>query len=352
VNASTEDYTVIILPDSVAPVAGFKADLTTTCSGTVQLRDTSWASPTAWQWSFGDGTTSLLQHPQHTYATTGTYTVSLQVQNRYGSNTAVRSGYVTVAALGTGPRPASCLPTPGTTGFYRGIGSLSIGALSSYSQGVNAPGYKDETCAIAPISLTRGVAYPVAVASAAAAGVGSDGFYNVYLWLDLNDDGAFDFTNELVGSTGPYGISQNGTLTIPMTTVLNRPLRLRVQYISRYPYNISSVIPEPCHRDEDVGQIRDFTVIATGPLAANVPLGSLAKVSVYPNPTDGHVSIRGPFLKAVEAELKTAIGQCVLRTSLNPAADGSLQLNLEAMPPGVYLLRLAGMMQAIRLIVR
>ena len=34
-----------------------------------------------WNWDFGDGTTSTLQHPTHTYSSVGTYTVTLKVKN-------------------------------------------------------------------------------------------------------------------------------------------------------------------------------------------------------------------------------------------------------------------------------
>lgn len=43
----------------------------------VQFTDTSTGSPSTWLWNFGDGGTSTLQNPQHTYNTPGIYTVSL-----------------------------------------------------------------------------------------------------------------------------------------------------------------------------------------------------------------------------------------------------------------------------------
>ncbi len=46
--------------------------------------DTSTNVPTSWAWDFGDGATSALQNPTHTYAAAGTYTVSLAVHNDGG----------------------------------------------------------------------------------------------------------------------------------------------------------------------------------------------------------------------------------------------------------------------------
>ncbi len=64
--------------------------------------DSSTGSPTSWSWDFGDGGTSTLQSPQHTYAAAGTYTVSLTVSNGTASDTLTRTGYVVVSAPGGG----------------------------------------------------------------------------------------------------------------------------------------------------------------------------------------------------------------------------------------------------------
>ena len=53
-------------------------------------------------WSFGDGGTSTLQNPSHTYTAAGTYTVSLTATNAQGSDTATKTNYITVTEPGTG----------------------------------------------------------------------------------------------------------------------------------------------------------------------------------------------------------------------------------------------------------
>jgi PKD repeat protein len=52
---------------------------------TVQFTDTSTNQPTSWLWNFGDGSTSTLQNPVHTYTTSGVYTVRLDATNTFGS---------------------------------------------------------------------------------------------------------------------------------------------------------------------------------------------------------------------------------------------------------------------------
>lgn len=59
------------------PIANF----TSITNGlTVNFIDNS-TGATAWFWDFGDGTTSTLQNPSHTYAATGNYTVNSYVEN-------------------------------------------------------------------------------------------------------------------------------------------------------------------------------------------------------------------------------------------------------------------------------
>lgn len=53
----------------------------------VNFLDASSGSPTAWAWDFGDGNTSTLQNPAHTYDAAGTFTVSLTATNAAGSDT-------------------------------------------------------------------------------------------------------------------------------------------------------------------------------------------------------------------------------------------------------------------------
>lgn len=63
------------------PTAGFSAS--PACLGnSVQFTDTSktcFGTINAWKWDFGDGATSTLQNPTHTYLTTGTFITSLKV---------------------------------------------------------------------------------------------------------------------------------------------------------------------------------------------------------------------------------------------------------------------------------
>lgn len=67
------------------PVVDFSASDTSGCTDfTVQFTDLSnpvTGTITGWLWDFGDGNTSTLQNPVHTYTNVGNYTVTLRVTN-------------------------------------------------------------------------------------------------------------------------------------------------------------------------------------------------------------------------------------------------------------------------------
>ena len=72
---------------------------------TVYFTDTSSGPVTAWEWTFGDGETSMLQHPTHTYTNPGMYTVSLAVMANAesailpgGSDIVVLTHHITVSS--------------------------------------------------------------------------------------------------------------------------------------------------------------------------------------------------------------------------------------------------------------
>lgn len=55
---------------------------------------------TTWMWDFGDGGTSTVQNPSHTYTSNGSYTVSLTVGNGSTQDTEIKSGYIQVNPQG------------------------------------------------------------------------------------------------------------------------------------------------------------------------------------------------------------------------------------------------------------
>lgn len=78
------------------PVADFEANATTSCTGEINFEDQTTGGPNAWNWNFGDGSTSTLQNPTHVYQQDGTYTVTLIASNNIGSDTFALQNYITI----------------------------------------------------------------------------------------------------------------------------------------------------------------------------------------------------------------------------------------------------------------
>ncbi len=96
----SDDKSVYALGGSgTVPVANFTGTPTTgNATLIVTFTDSSTNTPTSWNWSFGDATYSTTQNPSHTYTTAGTYTISLNATNAFGTNTKTLTGYITVSS--------------------------------------------------------------------------------------------------------------------------------------------------------------------------------------------------------------------------------------------------------------
>jgi PKD repeat protein len=91
-----------LITTGTAPTADFTSGART---GVVPLAvaftDASKGRPTSWSWDFGDGSSSTLQNPVHTFTRAGIYSVTLTVRNAYGSDTATKAGFVTAGGKPT-----------------------------------------------------------------------------------------------------------------------------------------------------------------------------------------------------------------------------------------------------------
>ncbi len=95
---------------------------------TVHFTDLSTAAA-SWAWDFGDGNTSTLQNPGHTYVQAGTYGVTLIVTNQCGADTVTKGNLITVTCTA----PSADFtggPTTGTLPLDVSFTNLSSGADS------------------------------------------------------------------------------------------------------------------------------------------------------------------------------------------------------------------------------
>ncbi|MBX2927063.1 MAG: PKD domain-containing protein [Saprospiraceae bacterium] len=107
-----------IIANCAPPVSAFSFQIN---GLTVTLTDQSTGSPMAWSWNFGNGTTSLQQNPQVTYAAPGTYQICFLAQSICGTGQQICQS-VTV----------SCAPP--VSAFSRQVSSLTV-TLTDQSTG-------------------------------------------------------------------------------------------------------------------------------------------------------------------------------------------------------------------------
>ncbi|WP_345125741.1 GEVED domain-containing protein [Hymenobacter antarcticus] len=354
VSGQVEDYTVVVQPNTTPPVVSFTTNFVPgSCVNPIQFTDTSQNLPTSWLWNFGDGTpTSTQQNPLHTYAATGSYTVTLTAGNANGTATLTRANAVSVSV--------PCLRYCASNGTG-GIGPGGNQQLSPFyitnvlvsnaqptaftnSSTVTTAGYVNYTNL--PIILNAGSPVNLTVVSNLAI------VHRTAVWVDVNLNGTFD-TNELLANdvtgAGPGAATFTASFALP-AGVSGLNTRMRILCVA------NANAPFPCAVNVLNAEVEDYQLLVR-PLATQAAQ-ALPTLGLFPNPTlDGQLRLRLPDAATAgtyATEVQNVLGATVLRTTLRlgPAADATLDLS--ALAPGVYVLRLrdAKGQTALRRVVR
>ena len=215
--SQVEDYAVTLGAVTQPPVAAFQlnAALTQPCTGVFAFSDLSQRGVSSWRWSFGDGTTSPLADPTHTYTQPGRYVVKLRVCNPLGCDSTVATD--TLSWYPPLPVAASCAPA--TVAYCCGYGITAVALAGQTQLSANgAAGYEDFTCR-RRFTLVAGVPYTLSV-------TGGANPQEIRAWLDANNDGQFTAAEQVLVQSS--GLSASANLVVPATAVQNVPLRLRV----------------------------------------------------------------------------------------------------------------------------
>jgi PKD repeat protein len=128
---------------------------------TVAFTDESMGDITAWLWDFGDGVTSTLQSPSHTYTLTGTYAVSLTVSGPEGSDTEIKPAYIT-AGYPAPDADFTAAPLTGEAPLIVQFTDIATGAITRWDwvfgdggvSGARYPEYEYMTPGTYTVSLT------------------------------------------------------------------------------------------------------------------------------------------------------------------------------------------------------
>ncbi|RYE20326.1 MAG: PKD domain-containing protein, partial [Sphingobacteriales bacterium] len=157
-------------------------------------------------------------------------------------------------------RAAACTPATLTYCCGYGIYNVSLGDINN-SSADGLAGYQDFTCPVRT-TLVEGTTYPISITTSA----GNN--QNTGVWIDYNNDGNFSATENVLTSLN--SANPTGTISIPLGTVLNTALRMRV--ISDFAGGTLS----PCNNVQN-GQAEDYTVTIipnTFPPVASFDIGA------------------------------------------------------------------------------
>lgn len=152
-NGCTSNNTALAFVQNKA-LASFTADKIFSCTSplTVTFSNTSTTVSTTpvFSWNFGDGNTSSLASPQHTYTKSGNYTVTLIVQDQNCNDTVFMNNFIrigTAKAAFTSDKTSICLgdsisfsDTSGATSRTWHLGDGSLSSLSNFSHLYNSSG--------------------------------------------------------------------------------------------------------------------------------------------------------------------------------------------------------------------
>jgi PKD repeat protein len=237
IDGEVEDYTINIIQNTLPPLTNFYSSNVITCTSTVAFGDTSSNFPTSWLWNFGDGTTSTLQNPSHTYSVYGTYTVKLKTCNTYGCDSVTKSNYITYSAI-----CAYCTAS-GNASSSDYISYVGLDSIVN-STGQSASGYSDYTSL--STNLGKGKSYSLIVLSATFNG----GYFNA--WIDYNHDDIFSSSEQILNAYQSVGYA---SFTVP-ATALAGITRMRIIF------NTSNSALTSCANGFN-GEVEDYSVNIT-----------------------------------------------------------------------------------------
>ncbi|MCJ8318013.1 MAG: PKD domain-containing protein [Colwellia sp.] len=216
-NQATDSSLVTVAAGNVAPVAvingPYSADegqeITFSSNGSIDNDGTI----TSYLWAFGDGATSTLATPTHTYQTFGQYPVELTVTDNDQASTSIS----TTATINEIVVVTEYCAVTGNTG-YEWIANVSAGGVSHSS---SQDGYADNTSVNFPLTVGNNTV------SLTAGGNYSEHWA---AWLDVNKNGQFEASEKLLSNVSGAG-TVSGQLAIPNGLVgLNTRLRVVMKY--------------------------------------------------------------------------------------------------------------------------
>lgn len=317
-----------------SPVADFGSDKTAvSADGSVNFTDASTNSPSSWSWTFDGGTpaTSTSVNPAVTYKSAGTFNVTLTVSNGIGSNTKIKTGYITVNPIVVAPVVNYCNSNGNASKEWISAVSLNGSTFTSVSSG--ATGYENFTAKAFTANLNGTCTLnltPKYSGKANASGWS--------VWIDFNHDSDFNDTGEQVVVASNVKTSVSKNFTIPVSA-LTGPTRMRVS-MKR------SAVPLPCEVFA-YGEVEDYTInisaaLASDPFVKNASIeptivNQAGSFKLFPNPVIQMLNFEVDEVYEKDSySIFTIQGALIFRRLLNSPL---MSVDVSSFPAGIYLVK-------------
>jgi PKD repeat protein len=351
-----------------APTANFSASTTTVAvGGSIDFTDLSSGSPTSWDWTFTGGTpgTSSVQNPTNiTYNTAGTYTVTLTVTNVSGTDTETKTSYITVTPLGGGGCDTiTNFPLTGTPTILLSGGPGGVGYVTGHNN------YLDK----AKADLFSQVQPPNAQITNALIGFGvatnanTTNTFNVTIWDDNGAAGAPG--TELGTTTVTYATAAADVAGGQLTAVtfappvnVTGPYYLGVEFTYA---NVGDTIAIIQTADGEVNpgtsweqfSTNDWHAFSESPTSWGINVAMLIipivcegtgvndivqnGISIFPNPTNGQLTIHNSNTNIGTAEMKVVnvMGQSVMTQNYSDFS-GTHFVDMSELSNGLYFIEI------------
>ena len=332
-NASGTDTEIASNLITVAPlaVAGFNADVNML---TVNFDNTS-RNADSFSWDFGNGESSIDQNPSVTYATAGSFIVTLTVTNDCGTDVTTQT---VVVAEGLPNAEFSISETSGCAPLVVNLTDLTTGDPSSWlwtvsnNNGVNLTSTDQNPEFI----LTEAGVYTITLEATNSAG--------------STTEVRSDVVTVFVAPTAIASI----TSTVDATVQFEATLTDADSFLWDFGDGNTSTIEDPLHT-YDVNGTFTITLTATNDcgqavetLTVDIMVSSVgelpeaAEFKLFPNPTSGEVTwiLRGVPTEQVTLVVTDVLGREVKREQLGAASAFQQNLYLTNWAPGTYVVRI------------
>lgn len=319
-------YTLPPLPGP--PVAMFSADNATICldnGGSINFTDTSSPPGTSWLWTFEGGSpeTSTAQNPTVAYAGEGTYNVTLNTTNIYGTNEVTVTDFITVLAGNNCP---ACSTPTNTT-----VIPISTTGNVTYNSVINVPGGGAITDVNVTINITHTWDADLDIFLISPSGT------QVELTTDNGNDGD-NYINTIFDQQATTPITSG---TAPFTGAFIPEGNLSNFNGQDAAGNWTLRIVDDANQDG--GQLNFWTleVCVEPPLSVNE--NEFEEFSIFPNPNPGVFTIKlnSSSNNNINIDVYDIRGRAIFQKFYNNTSNFNQLINLNNVQSGMYLVKVS-----------